>query len=243
MMPSLPCRDRNIGALAPITARTLAQKKEAVSRNRNSFFLLDIQAFSLYIARSNTSVMKTRIPCILTFILLVSLMSFTSCNRVKELAAFDVIYTLPPTNFTYTPGVLKGDGEELIYSGAIEANLDSILEANGFTAGVVGNTQFVECTITITPPSTLTFGWLQSARGEIADNPEFSPAREVGSVFNDNPEATSVVLLVNNTNIRPYLGSKFFYFRVFGVLTGPPPAEWIEMVIEGKLLMHLEPLN
>lgn len=168
---------------------------------------------------------------------------FSSCNNIKELAAFDVIYTLPPTTFTYTPASLKGGEEELLYSGAIEANLDSILNANGFSAGVIGNTQFVECTISIVQPSTVTFGWLQSARGEISDNPEFNPVREVGSVFNNDPEATTVVLLVNNTNIRPYLGAKYFYFRIFGVLNGPIPTEWVEMVIEGKLLMHLEPLN
>lgn len=171
------------------------------------------------------------------------LLSFSSCNDIRELAAFDVVYTLPPTNFTYNPAGMKGGGEELLYSGAIEANLDSILNANGFSAGVVGNTQFIECTVSIVQPSDLTFGWLHTARGEISGNPEFLPVQEVGSVVNTDPDATTVVMIINNTNIRPYLGAKFFYFRVFGELNGPLPAEWVEMTIEGKLLMHLEPLN
>ncbi|MFH1297921.1 MAG: hypothetical protein ABIJ04_11740 [Bacteroidota bacterium] len=187
--------------------------------------------------------MKIRFILFCSVTILLPLLYFSSCNNIKELAAFDVIYTLPPTNFTYTPVSLKGGEEELLYSGAIEANLDSILNANGFSSGVVGNTQFVECTISIVQPSDVTFGWLKSACGEISDNPDFSPAREVGSVFNEDPEATTVVLLVSNTNIRPYLGAKYFYFRIFGVLNEPIPTEWIEMVIEGKLLMHLEPLN
>ncbi|NQV01983.1 MAG: hypothetical protein HQ542_05020 [Bacteroidia bacterium] len=186
--------------------------------------------------------MKSKISIAVTTGLLLSLLNFSNCNRVKDLVAFDVIYTLPTTSFTYVPSSVKG-GEDLLFSDAIEANLDSILNANGFSAGLVGNTQFIECTVSIAQPSALTFGWLQSARGEISDNPGFSPASEVGRVVNNDPNATTVVLLVNNTNIRPYLGAKFFYFRVFGELNGPVPAEFVEMVIEGKLLMHLEPLN
>lgn len=187
--------------------------------------------------------MKTRLILFLILAGLIPSIYFSSCNKVKELVAFDVIYTLPPTNFTYTPAAFKEGGEELLYSGAIAANLDSILNVHGFSAGVVGNTQFIECTVSIVQPSPLTFGWLHTARGEISDNPGFAPAREVGSVVNENPDATTVVLLLNNTNIRPYLGAKFFYFRVFGELNGPLPAEWVELTIEGKLLMHLEPLN
>ena len=186
--------------------------------------------------------MKKHHYFVLAAILLIPVFHFSSCNKVKQITAFDVLYTLPTTNFTYTPTTMKS-GEELLYTGAIEANLDSILTANGFSPGVVGNTQFIECTVTIVQPSEVTFGWLQSARGEISDNPGFSPAQEVGSVINDDPEATTVVLILNNTNIRPYLGATFFYFRVLGVLNGPVPAEWVELAINGKLLMHLEPLD
>lgn len=187
--------------------------------------------------------MKTKVNLILVVCALSSAGFFSSCNNIRELAAFDVIYTLPTTTYVYTPAGLKGDGEELLYSGAIGANLDSILNANGFDAGVVGNTQFIECTVSIVQPSGLTFGWLHSARGEISGNQDFNPSNEVGWVVNDDPEATTVVLVLNSVNIRPFLGARFFYFRVFGVLNGPVPAGWVEMAINGKLRMHLEPLN
>ena len=186
--------------------------------------------------------MRKRQNFILIAVFLIPIFHFSSCNKVKEITSFDVIYTIPTTTYTYTPSALKS-GEELLFSGAIEANLDSILQANGFDPGVVGNTQFIECTVSIVQPSAVTFGWLQSARGEISDDPDFIPAYEVGTVVNNDPEATTVVLILNGTNIRPYLGSTFFYFRVFGVLNGPLPAEWVELAINGKLLMHLEPLN
>jgi len=199
--------------------------------------------FSSYIALFNPKAMKNKIGLFISAAILGPLLFLPSCNNIRELAAFDVIYPLPPTSFTYIPSSAKAGGAVLLFSDAIEANLDSILEANGFSAGIVGNTQFIECTVSIAQPSTLTFGWLTSASGEISSNAGFSPTFEVGSVVNTDPNATTVVLLVNNTNIRPFLGAKFFYFRVFGELNGPVPAEFVDLVVEGKLLMHLEPLN
>jgi len=186
--------------------------------------------------------MKTRIIILLLLVVLVPILYFTSCSRLKNLAAFDVSYTLPRTTFTYTPTSYK-DGEQLLFSDHIEANLDSILNANGVSSGIVGNTTFTRCSITIIEPSDMTFGWLQSARGEISQNADFSPAQEVGYVTNNDPDAKTVVLTLNNTNIRPYLGNKYFYFRIFGVLNGPVPGNWAKMYIDGQLLMHIEPLN
>jgi len=186
--------------------------------------------------------MKTRFLFLLTTCSLLPVCWFSSCRQVKELAEFDVIYTIPPTSFTYTSTNVKS-GEELLYSGAIYANLDSILNANGFSSGVIGNTQFIECSVSIVEPSTETFGWLHSARAEISDNSGFSPAQEVGSVVNNDTLAQTVNLTLRSTNIRPYLGPKFFYLRIFGELNGPLPIEWIEMMLSGQLKMHLEPLN
>ncbi len=167
---------------------------------------------------------------------------FSSCSKIKELSSFDVSYKIPRQTFTYTPTVYKS-GEQLLYSGFITANLDSILSANGLSSGVVGTTTFTKCSITIEQPDSVTFGWLQSARGEISQNADFTPAQEVGYVTNSDPLAKTVHLTLNNTNIRPYLGSRTFYFRIFGVLNGPVPSQWVQMYLDGSLQMHLVPLN
>ncbi|NCA77465.1 MAG: hypothetical protein EOM90_14125 [Alphaproteobacteria bacterium] len=165
----------------------------------------------------------------------------SSCGKLKELSAFDVAYTLPRTTFTYQPTQLKS-GEQLLYSGFFNANLDSILQANGFSSGLVGNTMVTSCSVTIQEPSNITFSWLQSARAEVSANENFTPAQPVGSVINQDPLNKTVVLTMNNTNIRPYLNGKAFYFRIFGVLNGAVPSEWVQMYVDGTLQMHLEPL-
>lgn len=169
------------------------------------------------------------------------LFSTLSCSKFKELTAFDVAYNLPRTTFTFTPSKNKG-GEELLYSGYFNANLDSILNANGFSSGLVGNTTLTSCTISIKQPSDITFSWLQSARAEVSANAAFTPFEQVASAVNIDPTNKSVVLTTYNTNIRPYLNGQAFYFRIYGVLNGPVPADWVEMYLDGSLQMHLEPL-
>jgi len=186
--------------------------------------------------------MKSFINPLIFLLVMITSLGIFSCNKIREITAFDVIYPIPPTSFTYQPTSLKS-GEELLYEGAISANLDSILEANGFSAGVVGNTQFIECSVTIIAPEEATFDWLISARAEISETPAFLPEQEIGYVINEDPFAKTVHLTLNSTNIRPYLGATFFYLRVWGTLNGPLPTEWVEMQINGELLMHLEPLN
>ena len=186
--------------------------------------------------------MKTRILLIIFTIAVCPVLFFSSCSKVKKLSAFDYSYKIPRTTFIYTPSVYKS-GEVLLYSGSIVANLDSILSANGLSSGIVGNTTFTTCSITIDQPDTVTFSWLQSARAEISANADFNPADEVGTVTNIDPASKTINLSLNNTNIRPYLGSQQFYFRVYGVLNGPLPVAWVQMYIDGTLLMHLDPLN
>lgn len=186
--------------------------------------------------------MKIRIQLIMFTMAIFPVLFFSSCSKLKELTSIDVSYKIPQQTITFTPANFK-TGEQLLYSGSINANLDSILNAYGLSSGVVGNTEFSQCTLTIVQPDTLTFGWLQSARGEISQNSDFNPFQEVGTVIVPVPAAKTVTLTMNNTNIRPYLGSTAFYFRIYGTLNGPVPVDWIQMYLNGTLQMHLEPLN
>ncbi|MEI6683251.1 MAG: hypothetical protein WCO44_11515 [Bacteroidota bacterium] len=186
--------------------------------------------------------MKTRIYFIILAIVVVPVLFFYSCTNVKKAVAFDYTYKIPRTTFIYHPALLK-TGEQLIYSGAIAANLDSILNANGLSSGVVGNTTFTKCSVTIQSPDSVTFSWLQSMRGEISATSDFSAVQQVGHVTNTDQTSKTVVLTMENTNIRPYLGSKYFYFRLFATLNTAVPGGWAQMYLDGQMTMRLQPLN
>ncbi|MEI7501082.1 MAG: hypothetical protein WCK84_11630 [Bacteroidota bacterium] len=182
--------------------------------------------------------MKTRMMLTMLTIAIFPVIFFSSCSK---LLSFNVSYKIPRQTFDYKPTNYKS-GEQLLYYGYISANLDSILNANGLSSGVVGNTTVTQCSITIDKPDSVTFGWLQYARGVISQNAE-SAGEQVGDVTVTDATAKTVNLTLNNTNIRPYLGSKTFYFRIFGVLNGAVPVTWVQMYIDGTLQMRLEPLN
>jgi len=186
--------------------------------------------------------MKTRLFLFILAIVVVPALFFCSCSTVKKVVAFDYTYKVPRTTFIYHPALLK-TGEQLIYSGAIVANLDSILNANGLSSGVVGNTTFTKCSVTIEAPDSVTFSWLQSMRGEISANSDFSAVQQVGHVTNTDPTAKTVVFTMDNTNIRSYLGSKYFYFRLFATLNSAVPGGWVQMYLDGQMTMRLQPLN
>ena len=185
--------------------------------------------------------MKTRVYVSLMVLLAMPLILFTSCNKVKELTAVDVSMKIPTQHFTYTGTGLKTN-EVILYSGIIRINLDSVCNYYGFPSGIIQNTYFTYLAVTIESPPDSTFNWLSSMRATVADNPAFTTENEVGSVTNSNPLAKTVVVTLNNVNIRPYLSSPSFYVRVYGVLNGPLPAVTVGMFLNGNVQFRVEPI-
>ncbi len=186
--------------------------------------------------------MKTRIYIFLLIILAIPLIYLTSCKQAKDLVAFDVTMKLPRQHFTYTGTSLKTSGEVVLYSGLIHVNLDSLLNANGFSSGVIQNTYFTYLAVSIEQPPDSTFHWLNSMRATVSDNANFQPENEVGNVTNTNPAAKTVVVTLNNVNIRPYLSQPSFYVRVYGSLNGPLPAITFGMFLDGSIQLRVEPI-
>ena len=175
-------------------------------------------------------------------IVVIPLLYLTSCSSVKEIIAIDYTYDLPRTTFSFPPALYKS-GEQILYSGQYYLNLDSILHVNGFSSGVVGATYFTACSITIEMPPDANFSWLQSARIEISKVATFDTVQEIGYITDIDPTVKTIALTMNRTNIRPYLTDNFFYYRLLGVLKLKQPATSVQMYMDGRLVMRLQPLN
>ncbi len=186
--------------------------------------------------------MKTRTFLFLSLIAVTSFSFFSSCNKVKELASFDVTYNLPDISFRYTPVTLKS-GEVLLYSGSYSINLDSLLTAHGYSKGLIETTEFSYLSITITQPPEANFNWLHTASVVVSQNSSFDPFSVIGTVTNDTTAASkTIVLSLNNVNIRPYLNTAQFYFQVLAETNGPVPYEWIDMYIDSQLQLTINPI-
>ena len=186
--------------------------------------------------------MKTRIYILLFILLAMPLLYLSSCKQAKDLVAFDVNMKLPRQHFSYTGTSLKTSNEVVLYSGLIHINLDSVLNANGFSSGIIQNTYFTYLAVTIEQPPDSTFHWLNSMRATVSANSNFQPENEVGNVTNTDPNAKTVIVTLNNVNIRPYLTQPSFYVRVYGSLNGPLPAVTVGMFLDGSVQFRVEPL-
>jgi len=185
--------------------------------------------------------MKTRILLSFLILLAIPAVYFTSCSKAKDLASVDVTMKLPRQHFTVKGTNLK-TSEIVLYSGSVNINLDSLLNFYGLSSGFIQTTSFSNLSVTIEQPPDSTFHWLQSMRATISSNAQFNPEYEVGSVTNNDPTARTVVITTNNVNIRPYLTSSGFYFRLYAVLNGPLPAVTLGMFLDGTVQLTIAPL-
>ena len=185
--------------------------------------------------------MKTR-PYFLLFLLFVAPLTFlSSCNKIKELTAVPVTMNLQRQHFTYSPTLLKSN-EVILYAAKITINLDSLLSANGLSSSTIPTATFTNIAVTMERPADSTFHWLSSMRATVADNQAFNPEYTVGSVINTNPLAKTVIVTLNDVNIRPYLSQTGFYLRIYAVLNGPLPALTVGMFLDGTILLTIQPV-
>jgi len=183
--------------------------------------------------------MKTKIILTLFILLLIPAL-FISCEQMNGLTTVTVTYDVPRIPFNYTPAKSKS-GEQILCTEQVNLNIDSLLNVY-LPGGELGVTTFSKFSITIEAPDTADFSWLQSARAVVSQDSAFTSPQEVGKVDSIAPDAKTIVLTMNNDNIRPLLGTQGFYFRVYGVLTGPVPYEWLQMYIDSQLQLTIEPL-
>ena len=183
--------------------------------------------------------MKTKKVFILILLATIPVLFF-SCDKIKDLANVNVTYELPRIPFRYTPTGEKS-GEVILCTEQVTLNVDSILNKY-LPGGSLEETTFSTFSITIQEPDTANFGWLTSARAVISPDASFSSYVQVGNVTNNGATNKTVALVMNNDNIRPYLGTTGFYIRVYGVLNGPVPYEWLQMYIDSALKLQIQPL-
>ncbi|MCK9423750.1 MAG: hypothetical protein M0Q38_14255 [Bacteroidales bacterium] len=183
--------------------------------------------------------MKTR-NFLMLFMLAVIPVLFFSCDKLTNLTAVNVTYKVPRIPFKFTPTALKS-GEIILCTEQVNLNVDSLLNAN-LPGGGLDTTSFSNFSITIEAPDTANFGWLQSARTVVSQDSTFTSHVQIGTVTNNDSTTKTVILTMNNDNIRPYLGTKGFYIRVYAVVNGAIPYNWIQMYIDSQLKMRIEPL-
>ena len=174
-------------------------------------------------------------------ILLIPSFTITSCNKAKQLVAFDVVYTFPKVYFSYT--VKDLDLPEItLYTGKVSINFDSILSANNISSGIIASAYLSRLAMVITAPPGATFNWLESVRMVGSADSTFQQSTDLGSDTLIDPNATTIDLALKNVDIKPILFKNSFYLKILATPSGQIPASSINMYLDSQIKLHIEPL-
>lgn len=162
----------------------------------------------------------------------------TSCDKVKDLAEFDVPYTLPDARFTLDSVDYLPKTEQLLVQQTMTLNVDSIIEKHGLDG--IGETQFEYVRLEVESPAWVNFSWLNSAR--VTVSAEGLSETQVAAVTSVNPDGRSVDLQLSNTDVSSTISTGSFVLRVYGDITPPLPAANITLLLKSKIIMTVQPI-
>lgn len=172
------------------------------------------------------------------FFLMATLLINSSCEKVKDLAAFDIAYTLPDVHFTIDSADYLPKSELLLIQQTLTLNVDSIVEQHGIDG--IGHTGFEYVRLEVETPAWVNFNWLNSAR--VTVSAQGLSETEIAVVTSVAQDGRSIELQLSNADVSSTISTGSFVLRVYGDLNPPLPAANIGLVLKSKINMTVQPL-
>lgn len=176
------------------------------------------------------------IPMMVAMALAVVVVS--SCDKVKDLAEFDIPYTLPDAHFSIDSVNYLPKTEQLLLQQTMTLNVDSIIDANNLDG--IGETQFEYVRLEIETPTWVNFSWLTSAR--VTVSAQGLAETQVAEITSVSPDGRTAELQLSNTDVSSTISNGSFVIKVYGNVTPPLPAGTINLVLKSKIKMTVQPL-
>jgi hypothetical protein len=167
-----------------------------------------------------------------------------SCDKAKDLVAFDVSKQLPDHHFDLDSATTTVKGETMLYESLFDIDLDSILEANGMDRGQIEGGEFEEIVLLIDNPSALEeFGFISTLTFKLSESEDFASSLEIARATNIKKGDTEIKFTVNGETLDQYLQNSTFYFRLYGTLESPVPVDRLALILRSKVGFTVKPLN
>lgn len=177
-------------------------------------------------------------PLILLTLAIGIVLSFSSCEKVKDLAKFDITYSNPDIRFTLDSIDYLPKSEKLLLERTLSINIDSIITKHELDG--IENAKFDQVKIEIESPAQANFNWLTSARATV--NAQGINETEVAATTSIAADGRSVDLTLSNTEVISQISTGSFTLRLYGNVTPPLPAGTLTMLIKSKIKMTVKPL-
>lgn len=167
-------------------------------------------------------------------------LSFSSCEKVKDLASFDITYPLPTIRFSLDSTTYQPKTEMLLYRGSMYFNLDSII--NTYKLDGIENAKFESVVLEIESAdlNKANFDWLTSVRISLSAN----DAGETEVAFKNDIPANLQILEMEPTqaDIAPIIKQKTFSYKIYGSIAPPLPVQSLNLVFKSSIKLRVRPL-
>lgn len=163
---------------------------------------------------------------------------FSSCEKVKKLAEFDVSYDLPDVRFTLDSIDFFNKTEHLLLSHPGTINIDSIVEEYNISG--ISSIKFEFIRLEIESPEQVDLSWLNSSR--ISMSAESVSETQIAEIVSISPGTRMAEYELSDTNVEPIMSTGEFIMNVYGDVSPPIPAENMVLVMKSKIKIRVQPV-
>lgn len=185
--------------------------------------------------------MKTRIrllPLVLLSAGLLLGLAMPSCDKVKELAEFDINYDNPDIRFTIDSLDYLLKSESLLVEETLSINIDSIIQKHELEG--IRNASFEQVRLEVETPPQVNFNWLNSARVTVSATG--LTETQIAATVAISPDGRAVDLELGNMDVLSFISAGPFTLRVYGSINPPLPANMVVLLLKTKIKMTVQPV-
>jgi hypothetical protein len=190
---------------------------------------------------SNTLFMRKKVFLKVAIIVVVMITTFTvfsSCEKVKKLAEFDISYDLPDVRFTLDSVDFFTKTEHLLLSHPGNINIDSIVEEYNISG--ISSIKFEYIRLEIESPEQADLSWLNSSR--ITMSAESVEETQIADISSISPGTRMAEYELSDTNVEPVMSTGHFILNVYGDVSPPIPVENMVLVMKSKIIIRVQPV-
>jgi hypothetical protein len=176
-----------------------------------------------------------------TFVIILAIFfgcSFSSCEKIEDLASFDITYSNPDLGFTVDSVAFLQKSEVLLFQKILSINIDSIISKHELDG--IENAQFETVMLNIESPDGVNFNWFTSGRVTVSSM-DLSET-EIASTTSVPNDSRSIEFVLTNKEVLSTIKADRFTLKLYGKVAPPIPARTLQMVLESKIKMRVLPL-
>ena len=156
-----------------------------------------------------------RVVCFLGMALcgVILLGGLQSCDKVENLAKFDVKMDLPSLNFNLVASAKNSSTQEYYKDFNVYLNLDSIQEAHSLNSFSIENGKLTKATLRIIYPAGANFQFLINSRLVLFNSS--NQEMQVAHTGNINANATEIELILDTADLTSLFKMKHYTGRIY----------------------------